>query len=217
MSSTFLAPRGSDIERLPIFWVVVLNLVPVAGVVLWGWRSFDVVFLYWFENVLIGLMTLGRMLIRQHGGNLSLAGVLFKGAFFTVHYGMFCAGHGVFVFALFGADEAATAGLLPAILETLSDGHMLLAAAALTGLQLLDWQREVARDGWGSVSPDELMMRPYGRIIILHLAIIGGGLLVSALQEPLAGLLVLIALKTWVDLAHWRRRIVKKNKDANEK
>ncbi len=51
------------------------------------------------------------------------------------------------------------------------------------------------------------MMRPYGRIIVLHIAIIFGGFLTMALGDPTWMLVILILLKTLVDLAmHGRER-----------
>jgi hypothetical protein len=57
------------------------------------------------------------------------------------------------------------------------------------------------------VSPEELMRRPYGRIVALHLTIIFGGMLVMKTGTLVGGLIVLIGIKTIADLlAHWRER-----------
>ncbi len=45
-----------------------------------------------------------------------------------------------------------------------------------------------------------LMVMPYGRIIALHLTIIFGGIATMALGEPLWVLVILVAVKTAVDL-----------------
>jgi hypothetical protein len=51
------------------------------------------------------------------------------------------------------------------------------------------------------------MWQPYGRIVVLHIALLGGGILIKAGHSPVAGLLLLIALKTFLDLAgHLRER-----------
>ncbi len=44
------------------------------------------------------------------------------------------------------------------------------------------------------------MNRPYKRILVLHVAIIGGGFLVMALQSPLSLLIILVALKICLDI-----------------
>ncbi|MGB7297217.1 MAG: DUF6498-containing protein [Candidatus Aminicenantales bacterium] len=54
-------------------------------------------------------------------------------------------------------------------------------------------------------SVDELMARPYVRIVLLHLTLIFGGFLLQALGSPLAGLLLFLVLKIGFDLkAHLR-------------
>ena len=41
--------------------LVLANLVPLAGVLLWEWSVSSVVILYWFENVVIGVVNVLRM------------------------------------------------------------------------------------------------------------------------------------------------------------
>jgi len=43
------------------------------------------------------------------------------------------------------------------------------------------------------------MMAPYGRIVVLHVAILIGGFGAMALGEPLVVLLALVLLKTFMD------------------
>jgi len=45
-----------------------------------------------------------------------------------------------------------------------------------------------------------LMFRPYGRVMVLHVVILGGGFLVATLGSPLIPLALLVVLKTGLDL-----------------
>lgn len=38
------------------------NLFPLLGVLIWNWDIFSIIFLYWFENVLIGLFNILKMI-----------------------------------------------------------------------------------------------------------------------------------------------------------
>jgi hypothetical protein len=53
------------------------------------------------------------------------------------------------------------------------------------------------------------MMQPYGRVVVLHLAILGGGFLVMLMGMPVAGLVLLIVLKIGLDvLAHAKQHVL---------
>ena len=43
------------------------------------------------------------------------------------------------------------------------------------------------------------MVQPYGRVVVLHLAIILGGMAAMALGSPMCSLIVLLALKVALD------------------
>ena len=190
---------------LGLLLLIALNLVPLIGVLSWGWQSFDLIFLYWMENLIIGAFTVLRMLIRPYGHALDLAFPLFLVPFFCVHYGMFCMGHGVFVMGLFGPESAEDGGLLAGALSVLSSPYMMAAVAAMTMIQVADWARDLRLRGPGADGVMQLMTAPYRRIVVLHITIISGGFALTALNEPVAGLMILIAVKTASDVWHWRR------------
>ena len=185
--------------------LIALNLVPLIGVLNWGWKSFDLIFLYWMENLIIGAFTVLRMLIRPYDHVLEAVFPLFLVPFFCLHYGMFCMGHGVFVLALFGSEISDDEGLLMAALQVLSSPYMLAAVAALTLIQVADWMRDIRQRGFGADGVMALMAAPYRRIVVLHITILAGGFALTALNEPLAGLIILVAVKTASDVWHWRR------------
>ena len=122
--------------------LVILNLVPMAGVLLWGWQSFDLIFLYWLENVVIGFFTLVRMVARRYDHAIEFAYPLFFAPFFTLHYGGFTWGHGTFVVSLFAPEHAKAGGLWEATGVLLQSEQMLMALAALVAIQLLDRAQE---------------------------------------------------------------------------
>lgn len=202
MSRRFSLPESRSPWGLAL--LVALNLVPLIGVLNWGWKSFDLIFLYWMENVVIGGFTVARMVIRPYRHPLDFAFLLFIAPFFCVHYGMFCWGHGTFVVSLFGSRDAFDEGLLSATLAVLSAPHMLAALAALTLIQAVDWARDVRQRGIGADGIKTLMVKPYRRIVILHITIIAAGFALAALDEPTAGLMILVLVKTATDVWHWK-------------
>jgi hypothetical protein len=188
--------------------LIALNALPIYGVFNWGWQSLDLIFLYWLENLIIGLFTLLRMLVRPYRHGVDLVMPLFLAPFFTLHYGLFCLGHGSFVFSLFAEgrfESRGMTGVLHHIWPVLQDNHLLWAAICLLLLQLFDWSRQVVRKGLGFDSVRQLMVAPYRRIVVLHITIIASGFALGALEEPLAGLIILVLLKTAFDIYHWKK------------
>ncbi len=190
---------------LGLLLLIGLNLVPLMGVLAWGWKSFDLIFLYWMENLIIGAFTVVRMLVRPYRHALDLAFPLFLVPFFCVHYGMFCMGHGIFVVSLFGQTAVGEEGLLTAALSVLSSPYMLAAVVALALIQVADWVRDARLRGVGADGVKDLMVAPYRRIVVLHITILAGGFALTALNEPVAGLIILVIVKTASDVWHWRR------------
>lgn len=51
-----------------------------------------------------------------------------------------------------------------------------------------------------STNPGKLMASPYGRVVVMHIAIIAGGFFTMALGSPAGLLVVLVILKTVMDV-----------------
>ena len=48
----------------PIVWLgLAVDLLPVFGVIAWGWNAVPLVMLYWMENIVAGAMTIPRIVI----------------------------------------------------------------------------------------------------------------------------------------------------------
>jgi hypothetical protein len=192
----------------PVIAAIALNLIPLIGVAFWGWSAFALIFLYWLENVVIGVRTMLSMAISGIvAREMNPWGVLFFCAFFTVHYGIFCFGHGSFVVGMFGAKELG--GMSLSVIDAtralfadqpgLSYGLLSIVLWQIVVLILAIVRGELAR-----TDPLSLMGAPYPRIIILHITIIFGGMLLLALNEPVAGLVVMALVKTAFDVAEAR-------------
>jgi len=194
----------------PIFiiFLVLLNAIPIYGVFQWGWKSFDLIFLYWLENLIIGAIMILRMIIRPYSHAVEFALPVFLVPFFTFHYGMFCFVHGTFIVSLFGEGlQPELAGMdVPEIIFPLIESRYLFwPLMGLLAYQVLDWVRDVSERGLGSDGIKQLTVAPYRRIMVLHITIIASGFALVAMNEPLVGLMLLIAFKTGMDIYHWNK------------
>jgi hypothetical protein len=182
--------------------LVAVNLVPLYGVAALGWSVFDVLLLFWVENVIVGLLNVARMILASPDDPLQWGAKLLFVPFFCVHYGMFTAVHGAFVFGMFG--HLKTRGLIEPVqwIDSIGAQGLWLPVAALAASHLFSFLwNYVGRGEYRVASAASLMGKPYGRVVVLHLTILFGGFGVQALGSPLWALLLLVVLKTGIDLA----------------
>jgi Family of unknown function (DUF6498) len=141
-----IGPVTAALNRPDARWVIAANVIPVAGVLFFGWHALSLVVFYWIENVVIGVFNAVKILIA--GATKDAAQRIFSIVlvpFFCFHYGMFCFVHGVFVFAIFTISDAFRDGAappgdpfdLPARVGELlaADNNLLWAVALLVAVQ----------------------------------------------------------------------------------
>ena len=206
---TTAAPTIPNAREVPPSALVLIaaNLVPLVGVVTFHWTVFSILLLYWCENVVVGGFNVLRMAFANPSNVASDVIKVFLIPFFVVHYGMFTMVHGMFVFALFGPGN--TGFPTPtAVFSALRGAGIWYAALAIVASHGFSFVHNFLAGGeFRRASPQQLMSQPYARVVVLHITIIAGGFAITALGQPLFALLILIALKTAIDLrAHLAER-----------
>ena len=209
----FFGPiTANDLRKPSVIALILANLVPVGGVLFFGWEVFPLMFLFWSENVIVGVFNVLKMACAGGGGAAGQAIKFFLIPFFCVHYGMFTLVHGIFIVVLFGGGihhGGSPFEMLGTFWDTLHEYHLGWAILGLVVSRGISFATNyLGNDEYKNLTAPQLMAQPYGRIVVLHLAIIGGGFLVMALHSPALGLLLLVGLKTLLDLAaHLRERV----------
>jgi hypothetical protein len=174
--------------------LVVSNLVPLAGVLFFEWTVFEVLLLFWAENLVVGAVNVARYwtLYRERNHAMLLLFI----PFFCLHFGGFALGHLVFLVFLFRPEDP-NAWSLSALLVPL--------AALIASHVYSHYAHFIGRREYLHADPRQLMTQPYTRVIALHVAIVAGGLLVTWLGEPLLALAVLVLIKIAFDVPAHRR------------
>ena len=231
---------GKNFTNIPLIALVAANIVPLYGVFFAGWDAFAIVLLYWSENLIIGFYNIIKVSIAKVEHPNENIGKLFVIPFFILHYGGFCAGHGFFILALFGKgvdffDNVMKAHfdkgflvflfLLVAVIRRLLSiitPTQLFCIASLTVSHGISFVHNfLIRDERSKTTVKQLMSSPYSRIMVMHIAIIGGAFLMAATKTPAAILFVLVILKTAIDVKlhlreHTKRKLIKEYEESHK-
>jgi hypothetical protein len=196
--------------RAPSVVVLILaNLVPLVGVMLWGWDLLDLMILYWMETGIIGFYAIIQMAIAARWG------ALFYVPFFIVHFGGFMAGHLFFLLVMFGRSKLdpnldgffdllmaqfGQRGLWPAFIGLCISHGVSFVMGVMRGFRPKPLGRHAALM-LAEQDPKAAMSAPYGRVIVMHMTIIFGAILAEMLGSTIWAFILLIVLKTIVDIA----------------
>jgi hypothetical protein len=205
--------------------LIAANSLPLAGALLAGWDAGVILLLYWAENIIIGAYSVLKVITSLGGGWESHFGKAFLVPFFLLHYGGFCAVHGVFVSVFAGGRNRLRdgffadahdwpgplvfIGLLVNVIRGFWERHgeeliwPLVALAASHGVSFV--QNFLLRGEYRTAAPKDLMAGPYGRIVLLHVTLIAGGMPVLLLGSPLPLVVLLVVVKVVVDVFLHRR------------
>jgi len=206
--------------QFSLFALLAANLVPLIGVLFFGWDSMLVLALFWIENLIIGAFNLIKMLTITVRDRI-LKGV-FLSLFFVVHYGLFCAAHGKLLAKLLEIDNVSQLGqpsiggpfglyweaaALVMYFIGLYSSVILLGVFALLMSHLVSFiENFILRGGVFNQNVGQLMGKPYGQIMIMHAGLLIGAIALQKLGSPVWLLAMIVALKISVDLAQYKRR-----------
>ncbi|MFL5668720.1 MAG: DUF6498-containing protein [Chloroflexota bacterium] len=191
--------------------LIVANAIPLFGVLFLGWNVWTILTIYWLENGVVGIFNIlkmskaagpepaGSSAVRYNGRPI-IGGAAAKATlipFFVIHYGIFWVVHGIFVLTLpqFQAFGDETAGIAN---DPGSVAFVLIGLAISHGISYrLNY---IGRGEYLRTSVARQMGAPYGRLFVLHLTIIVGGMAIAFTGASSAAVLVLVLLKTALDL-----------------
>ncbi|MEK7400028.1 MAG: DUF6498-containing protein [Candidatus Poribacteria bacterium] len=205
--------QGKWPSKLSIASLLIANLIPLIGVLFFGWDSNLIIIMYWAESAIIGfytilkiiivvwvykgeILTINKQPVKITGNTILLKMVLALVTilFFIIHYGGFMAAHLMALSYIVKFDQIDIADAL---------GYLgfIFASHGVSFLVNFVWSRE-----YETATTKGVMVSPYIRIMTMQFAIFIG----SVIGVPAAGLPI---VKTFFDLlAHVNEH---KQKNAN--
>lgn len=204
-------------QRPAALMAIAGNLVPLAGVLFFGWQLLAVMLAFWLDNVAIGVFTAGRILLarldgKTASGRSSAVTRVYTAGTFVFQYAFVCFVHGLLVIGLFGLVGEKLAGkAVPEldlyILAVLRQPETLTAAIAMLLTRGIDFITGYVRPrAYEQADIGKEQSAPYRRVILLHVVVVLGGGIALALRSPVAALVMLVLLKTAGDLIDENRR-----------
>ncbi len=227
--------KNSGKDHLSLLALIGANLIPLGGVFFFSWGVTFIVLLYWIENLIAGFYNILKMAIQKTDQASDNLQKLFIMPFFCVHYGGFCAVHGFFLTTFFkiGSDASPLDNssvwwgpfifiqLLISVIAKLWASRPPEMIWAVLGLLVSHGvsfvENYILGREYRTITMKELMHKPYQRIIVMHIAIIGGGIFIMKLNSPAPLLIILIILKIFFDLHLHRRSHRPKTQSAEQK
>ncbi|MFH1370498.1 MAG: DUF6498-containing protein [Planctomycetota bacterium] len=214
-----MKPLKDYFTNIPLLFLVLANMAPIYGVVVFGWDAFYIVLLYWAENLIIGFYNILKIAFAKVEHPILHLGKLFMIPFFIIHYGGFVAVHGIFVFLIFGKSEGGKVlemgkytwpcflvfvqlliGVIRHCWTTIANDMKYVMGTLFLSHGVSFVRNYLIAGEYKTSKPKDLMGQPYSRIVVMHIAILAGGFLSFSIGSPAGVLIVLIVLKTIIDI-----------------
>ncbi len=185
--------------------IIAVNLLPLWGVFFQGWSIFVLFVLFWLENVVLILTNALRILFANPGDS----GLWLQKPFLMLgncfQYGFFAAAHITGIFMVFAENDFERFNPISWKQNPIEEGLRVIEALALDIWQVFAMMVAahvlvfcvyyIFRGEYRNVDIEELMDKPLGRLLLLHVTLILGGAATMGLGSPVGGMLILIALK----------------------
>ena len=180
-------------SRAALASLLLVNLIPLAGVVAFEWNLHTLIRVYWVENVVVGVATLAKIGLAKQVGPVGKT-KLYKVLLFTAFYGTFWVIHG----AILSRVVFATPPDGPFSIDILFVGAvMAFAISHGLAIKFAHWD---AREH-EKVTAFTQMLLPFVRVGPTHAVLILAALLVLRLDASLLLLVGVVVLKIALDLA----------------
>jgi len=187
-------------EKISLISLIIANIYPIFGVLFLNWNLSSILFLYWFENIIIGFYNVLKMYKAEIKDDteteVTSAGIINRDiskestiVFFILHYGIFTYCHQKILFTYLINDLSVNATLL------------IGCASLFISHGISYFNNYIKKEEYKNVGPKKLMAAPYIRIVTMHTTVIIGSILVDIFNEQtIVPLIVLTIFKTSVDL-----------------
>jgi hypothetical protein len=175
--------------------LILANLTPIYGVLFGEWTILQVFILFWAETAVIGFYNIVK--ITFSAGKIAFILV----PFFIFHFSGFMLVHLLFILAMFSESNTFSESLTLLTQTIPFMAIPILFYVTSHGISFVT--NFISKKEYKVNNPAVFLFAPYGRIAIMHITLMIGGIVVLFLGAPTFGLLFLIGIKIIIDsIAH---------------
>lgn len=186
--------------------LIAVNVVVLCIAIVQNWNTYDIILTYWTENVVIGIFNLPKILMaeKDHPGKAptTTGNKVLTVFIFCFHYAFIAVLHLMLIIDSFAPDYPdKTFGTVS--IEW--DINLLLGMCMLFIGHLISFGTNyIKKKEYKKVSPFQLMMLPYLRVMFVHIFILSAGFFIISMNEPSTSIMIaFMLLKIIVDaLSH---------------
>lgn len=193
--------------HIELIALMIMNIVPIVGVLFFDWQAVKVVMFYWLETLVLGVFAVLRLLsIWSLRKPLAFAGLV-ACLIFCLHFGLFSSVHGFFILSLLNQDstlpEYTVEQILPNSLNMANQLNLWWPLCSVVIFYGLTTIKDIATRQLGSQREETI--KPYKRIAVQQFTILGCAFLGTIVPKTAFLLmLVMVGVKTVVDIYLWR-------------
>lgn len=193
------------------YFLIAVNLLPVAGVWLWNWNPKEVFLVYCLETIIVGIFTLAKMGIVSitrktdiwYNGpsQTNLPGLFFM-LFFLLHYGIFVGVQMGIFFGVSGIGKGSnitTFSFFYKWPQLISNDSLIMLGAFVFVYGYKMVVDFILPRQYRTIPMMMLMFQPYGRIIIQQMTVIIGSMFLT-LGAGKAFILIFAIIKIFFEL-----------------
>ncbi len=178
-----------------VLLLILVNSIPIFGILFLEWNIFSILFLYWLESIVIGFFNILKMYAIEKEKAIPLI------ILFIIHYGGFNFVHLVFIISFFAPKNIFIGNFILDI-GTFFDFIDIIILALIPlfishGTSLfLNFFKEKE---YLKTRLIKQMNMPYKRVVVMHLSIIFSGFFISTYKQGTIIIVLLVLLKIIFD------------------
>ncbi len=197
-----------DFTDKAVINIIAINLLPIIGVLFLNWYVFETIILYVAETFIIGVFNI-FLVIKERNNKVknSIFGLLVYYIFILVQF--------IFVVILWtivenGLDKFGQGGLAM-VNELFTSKDFIIAIIIIIFSYLVSFYKKYfKKDNYLKIDIEKIIGSSFKRIFVQQFMVLFGGFIIAFTEAPIGILIILIILKTVLDLREYQKKQISK-------